>query len=148
MTPTIMAGTQARLIEDQVYTFGRTPFTSKDLKERCRSSGTRLEKITDRQLDDSTSFALRTLVKAGRVEIAVKGRGRGAQVYRCTTPVATTAAQQQATLVHYGHEINRRAAVEQEIWNAVNGKAPLPDVEQLRKWALKLGVPDCECFKN
>lgn len=40
------------------------------------------------------------------------------------------------------HELNRRAAVEQELWNAANGKAPMPDREKLRDWALRLGVPD------
>lgn len=50
------------------------------------------------------------------------------------------------------HELNRRAAVEQELWNAANGKSPLPDREKLREWALKLGVPEefrerlqCKC---
>jgi hypothetical protein len=40
------------------------------------------------------------------------------------------------------HELNRRAKVEQELWNVVNGKAPLPDQEKCRDWALRLGVPD------
>ncbi len=39
------------------------------------------------------------------------------------------------------HELNRRAAVEQEIWHCVTGKQPMPDKEKLRDWALRLGVP-------
>lgn len=39
------------------------------------------------------------------------------------------------------HELNRRAAVEQEMWNCVNGKSPMPDSAKLREWALRLGVP-------
>ncbi len=38
--------------------------------------------------------------------------------------------------------LNRRAAVEQEMWHCVNGKQPMPDKEKLRDWALRLGVPD------
>ena len=40
------------------------------------------------------------------------------------------------------HELNKRAAVEQEMWHCINGKAPMPDKEKLRDWALRLGVPD------
>ena len=40
------------------------------------------------------------------------------------------------------HELNRRAAVEQEIWHAANGKTPMPDREKLKQWALQLGVPE------
>lgn len=39
------------------------------------------------------------------------------------------------------HELNRRAAVEQQLWLAASGKTPMPDRQQLREWALQLGVP-------
>ena len=45
-------------------------------------------------------------------------------------------------LNHGYHEINRRAAVEQEMWNCVHGKSLMPDADKLREWALRLGVPD------
>lgn len=38
--------------------------------------------------------------------------------------------------------LNRRAEVEQYLWDCVHGKKPLPDQEQCRQMALKLGVPD------
>lgn len=37
--------------------------------------------------------------------------------------------------------LNRRAEVEQELFDAANGKRPMPDAAQLRTWALRLGVP-------
>jgi hypothetical protein len=40
------------------------------------------------------------------------------------------------------YELNRRAKVEQELWDAANGKAPLPDQEKCRDLAVRLGVPD------
>ena len=141
MTPLFRYNTLAFLVEEQVYNLGMQVFTSKQLRTLCRMSGTRLAKITDTQLDNTVQDTLHKL----RVSQRLRREGKE---YRCVAPVATTAVQQQAVLVHYGHEINRRAAVEQEIWNAVNGKTPMPDVEQLRKWALKLGVPECECFKE
>ena len=45
-------------------------------------------------------------------------------------------------LRNYGQELNRRAAVEQQLWNVYHGKRPLPDAEQCREWAVKLGVPE------
>lgn len=40
------------------------------------------------------------------------------------------------------YELNNRASVESEMWQCVSGKKPMPDKEQLRQWALKLGVPE------
>lgn len=45
------------------------------------------------------------------------------------------------TFRDHGANLNRRAAVEQEMWHCVNGKQPMPDKEMLREWALRLGVP-------
>ena len=44
---------------------------------------------------------------------------------------------------YYPKELNRRAAVEQELWDCYRGKNPLPDKAQCRDWALRLGIPDC-----
>lgn len=43
---------------------------------------------------------------------------------------------------NYPKELNRRAKVEQQMWDCYHGKAELPDKEQLRLWALELGVPE------
>ena len=44
----------------------------------------------------------------------------------------------------YGAEINRRAAVEAELFDMAAGKKPLPGADDCRRLAIKLGVPD-EC---
>ena len=46
------------------------------------------------------------------------------------------------------HELNRRAGVEAELWNAANGKAPMPDRAKLKEWALRLGVPPAFKLKD
>lgn len=38
--------------------------------------------------------------------------------------------------------LNRRATVEQWMFDAANGKRPLPDASELRQWALKLGTSE------
>jgi hypothetical protein len=43
---------------------------------------------------------------------------------------------------NYPKELNRRAAVEQQLWNVYHGKQDPPDREKCREWALQLGVPD------
>ena len=45
-------------------------------------------------------------------------------------------------LREYEISLNRRAEVEQELFDAARGKRPLPDAEQCRKLAVRLGVPD------
>ena len=40
------------------------------------------------------------------------------------------------------HELNRRAKVEVELFECVAGKRPMPDKQQLREWAVRLGVPE------
>jgi hypothetical protein len=42
----------------------------------------------------------------------------------------------------YEISLNRRAEVEQELFDMARGKRPLPDAEQCRKLAIRLGVPD------
>lgn len=42
----------------------------------------------------------------------------------------------------YEESLNRRAEVEQELLDASRGKRPMPNQVQLRKWAMRLGVPD------
>ena len=37
--------------------------------------------------------------------------------------------------------LNERAKVEQELWDAHHNKGASVDAEQLRDWALRLGVP-------
>ena len=37
--------------------------------------------------------------------------------------------------------INRRARIEQKLFDIANGKADWPDRETVRKWALELGTP-------
>lgn len=41
----------------------------------------------------------------------------------------------------YEKSLNDRAHVEEQLLYIARGKAPLPDREQCRKWAIKLGVP-------
>jgi hypothetical protein len=38
--------------------------------------------------------------------------------------------------------LNRRATIEQLMFDAANGKCPMPDSAELRAWALKLGTPE------
>jgi len=42
----------------------------------------------------------------------------------------------------YEISLNRRAEVEQELWDCARGRRALPDAEQCKQWALRLGVPD------
>lgn len=42
----------------------------------------------------------------------------------------------------YEISLNRRAEVEQELWDCSHGKRPLPDAGKCRELALRLGVPD------
>ncbi len=39
-------------------------------------------------------------------------------------------------------ELFRRVRVENQLWLIVQGKRPLPTVEECHEWALILGVPD------
>jgi hypothetical protein len=41
-----------------------------------------------------------------------------------------------------GSELNRRVDVENRLWAAYSGKKPLPDREECKRLALKLGIPD------
>lgn len=43
---------------------------------------------------------------------------------------------------NYADDLNRRAAVEQEMLDAAAGRSPMPDAAKLRDWAACLGVPD------
>lgn len=43
---------------------------------------------------------------------------------------------------NYPAELNRRASVEQQMWDCVAGRKPMPNREQLAEWARKLGIPD------
>ena len=45
-------------------------------------------------------------------------------------------------LIDFPAELNRRAAVEQEMFNCINGKRMMPDKDVLKDWALRLGIPD------
>jgi hypothetical protein len=38
--------------------------------------------------------------------------------------------------------LNRRAKIEQELFDCAVGKAPLPDKEKCKEWALRLGKPE------
>lgn len=40
------------------------------------------------------------------------------------------------------HELNQRAKVEAELFECVSDKRPMPDKNQLREWAVRLGVPE------
>lgn len=53
-----------------------------------------------------------------------------------------TANQSLEWMREYEKSLNVRANVEQELFNVANGSAPLPDAEQCREWAMKLGVPN------
>ena len=39
------------------------------------------------------------------------------------------------------HMINRRVEVEQQLWDAANGKRPPPTPDECRQWAIRLGTP-------
>lgn len=41
----------------------------------------------------------------------------------------------------WAEALNRRAEVEQLMFDAARGKRPMPTAEELRAWALRLGVP-------
>jgi hypothetical protein len=146
MTPLYATWSRRGAVEQEIYKLGARLFTVADLKHAMQSNTL----IAALDLDARTQAvrdSIRGLRAAQRIEV-VKTSGRGGgYTYRCTltTPREQTLAADKL-VVHFGHELNRRTAVETEIWNAVNGRTPLPDVEQLRKWALKLGVPDCGCF--
>jgi hypothetical protein len=43
---------------------------------------------------------------------------------------------------HRGRSLNRRAVVEIEMWDIINGRREMATVEELRVWAVHLGVPD------
>ena len=43
---------------------------------------------------------------------------------------------------NYAKDLNRRAAVEQQLWDCFHGKRTLPDRQQCAEWARKLGIPD------
>jgi hypothetical protein len=40
-----------------------------------------------------------------------------------------------------GDMLNRRATVEQYLWDVANGRREAPTPEEARAWAIKLGVP-------
>lgn len=40
----------------------------------------------------------------------------------------------------WAKELNRRAVVEQTLWDIANGKRDVPTREECREWAVKLGV--------
>lgn len=42
----------------------------------------------------------------------------------------------------FGQELQRRGAVEAELFDMAAGKKPLPTADDCRRLALKLGVPD------
>ena len=44
-------------------------------------------------------------------------------------------------LTHHGDSINRRVVVEKYLYDAYQGKKPLPDKEKCKELAVKLGVP-------
>lgn len=54
---------------------------------------------------------------------------------------AREAALWRAHAPQWAAALNRRATVEQWMFDAANGKRPLPDALELRQWALKLGTP-------
>jgi len=50
-------------------------------------------------------------------------------------------SDERAWMRSYELSLNARAKVEQELIDCANGKRDLPDAEQCREWAAKLGVP-------
>ena len=44
-------------------------------------------------------------------------------------------------LKEYEASLNRRAEVETELFDVYSGRRPLPDKDQCRRWAVKLGCP-------
>lgn len=42
---------------------------------------------------------------------------------------------------HYSRSLNDRADVENQLLQCAAGRKPMPTPEELRAWALKLGVP-------
>lgn len=149
-TPLYAKWSRRGAVEAVIYDLNGAAFTAKDLKHAIGTSGDKLLANLD---TDELHLAVRDTIRgmraAGRVVVQKTAARGGGYLYKCTS--AIPAAQRLAAdklVEHFGHELNRRSTVESELWNAVNGKTPLPDVEQLRKWALKLGVPECECFKG
>ncbi len=55
---------------------------------------------------------------------------------------AKSLEQQTKFMRDYELSLNKRASVEQELFDVANGSKPILTKEQCRKLALKLGVPD------
>jgi hypothetical protein len=149
-TPLYAKWSRRGAVEAVIYDLNGAAFTAKDLKHAIITSEDKLlANLNTDELHLAVRDTIRGMRAAGRIVVQKTASRGGGYLYSCTQLLP--AAQRLSIdkmVAHYGHEINRRAAVEQEIWNAVNGRTPLPDVEQLRKWALRLGVPECECFKG
>lgn len=43
---------------------------------------------------------------------------------------------------YYSKSLSRRVEIENEMFRAVAGDRPMPTRQELREWALRLGVPD------
>ena len=55
---------------------------------------------------------------------------------------ATDAALWREFAPKWAASLNRRATVEQLMFDAANGKRPMPLPDELRAWALRLGTPE------
>lgn len=53
---------------------------------------------------------------------------------------ARDAALWRDNVTKWAESLNRRVTVEQWMFDAASGKRPMPTAEQLREWAMKLGV--------
>lgn len=58
-----------------------------------------------------------------------------------TAYLAAYPGRQEGEPSWWAAALNRRATVEQWMFDAANGKRPMPDASELRQWALKLGTP-------
>lgn len=124
-------------------------FSSKELRRQLETHYPEVHHVNTDTLYSVIRRTMSELVRVGIVKrLETYGKGSGGPVMYRRTDVPQQMDAAQFILKHHPHEVNRRAAVEQQMWNVVNGKAPLPDIETIRSWATKLGVPDCDCFNT
>ena len=113
------------------------------LQETCRALGHRLERIVGPELTPEQQ-ALRTAenyrsLMEGHLAESTRYQALLFHSWKCIREQAKGLKRQAMKIKRLRKQI---AEVEQELFDSARGKRPLPDAEQCRKWAIRLGVPD------